>query len=193
FLTAFWACVLGGFVPCPMAPLVGDPERWAAQLAHVDALLGRPLLIAGESLHAELPQAADITAITLTSLYGEEPAERFHEAEPQDTAVLMLTSGSTGNSKAVRLTHANLLTSMAGKNGYHRLTATDTTLNWVSFDHVAALMECHLLPLYAGSRQLHVEPGVVVGEPAEFLRLVSHHGVTMTFTPNFLLGMLNAV
>lgn len=192
FLTAFWACVLGGFVPCPMTPLAGDPERWAAQLAHVDALLGRPLLIAGESAHAELPQSSDIAVTTLASLHGAPPADRLHEAEPQDTAVLMLTSGSTGNSKAVRLTHANLLASMAGKNGYHRLTATDTTLNWVSFDHVAALLECHLLPLYAGSRQLHVEPGVVIGEPAEFLRLASHHGVTMTFTPNFLLGMLNA-
>ncbi|MFI6641238.1 AMP-binding protein [Streptomyces sp. NPDC050504] len=217
FLTAFWACVLGGFVPCPVAPLRGDPERWAAQLRNVDGLLDRPLVVTSASLAAELPQVEGLAVATLDALNAEaaeavaiaaatgagagtsagagadgtadEPA---HAAAPDDTALLVLTSGSTGNSKAVRLTHANLLASMAGKNGYHRLTAADTTLNWVSFDHVAALLECHLLPLSTGARQLHVEAPVVLDEPREFLRLVSEHGVTMTFTPNFLLGLLNA-
>ncbi|WP_030590841.1 non-ribosomal peptide synthetase [Streptomyces anulatus] len=192
FLPAFWACVLGGFVPCPVAPVLGDPERWTAQLRHVDRLLDKPLIVTGASLAAELPRVDGVSVSTLDSLYGHEPATELHEAAPEDTAVLVLTSGSTGNSKAVELTHANLLASMAGKNGAHRLTPADTTLNWISFDHVAALLECHLLPMYVGCRQLHVEAAVIVGEPLEFLRLLSRHGVTMTFTPNFLLGLLNS-
>ncbi|WP_229859441.1 AMP-binding protein [Streptomyces poonensis] len=191
FLTAFWAAVLGGFVPCPMAPVRGDSERWAAQLAHVDALLDRPLVITSASLGAELPPVDGLSVGILDRLYTAEPAEP-HSAAPEDTALLVLTSGSTGNSKAVMLTHANLLASMAAKNGHHRLTAADTSLNWISFDHVAALLECHLLPLSTGSRQLHVEPSVVLAEPLEFLRLISRHDVTMTFTPNFLLGQLNS-
>ncbi|MFG2132181.1 alpha/beta fold hydrolase [Streptomyces sp. NPDC048751] len=191
FLTAFWASVLGGFVPCPMVPLRGDRERWAAQLAHVNTLLDRPLVITSESLSGELPPVDGLAVTSLDRLYTEERAEPYG-ATPADTALLVLTSGSTGNSKAVVLSHANLLASMAGKNGHHRLTAEDTTLNWVSFDHVAALLECHLLPLSTGSRQLQVEPPVVLGEPLEFLRLASRHGVTMTFTPNFLLGQLSS-
>ncbi|MFE5029975.1 alpha/beta fold hydrolase [Streptomyces sp. NPDC056656] len=192
FLPAFWACLLGGFVPVPMAPLGGDPERWAVQLGHVNTLLDQPLIVTTESLAAELPPVEGLGVTPLSSLYAAEPAGRLHQAAPDDTALLVLTSGSTGNSKAVRLTHANLLASMAGKNGYHRLGPDDVSLNWVSFDHVAALLECHLLPLSTGSTQLHVEAAVVLGEPLEFLRLISRHGVTMTFTPNFLLGLLNA-
>lgn len=191
FITAFWAAVMGGFVPCPMAPLRGDRPRWATQLAHVDTLLDHPLVVTSASLAAELPPVERLFTLHLDRLSEEEPA-RPHSAAPQDTAVLMLTSGSTGNSKAVMLSHANLLASMTGKNTHHRLSAADTTLNWVSFDHVAALLECHLLPLSTGSRQLHTEAPVVLGEPLEFLRLISRHGVTMTFTPNFLLGLLNS-
>ncbi|KOV77708.1 peptide synthetase [Streptomyces sp. NRRL WC-3618] len=192
FLPAFWACLLGGFVPVPMAPLGGDPERWAAQLGHVNALLDQPLIVTTEELAAELPPMEGLGITPLAGLYAAEAADLVHVAAPEDTALLVLTSGSTGNSKAVRLTHANLLASMAAKNGYHRLGPDDISLNWVSFDHVAALLECHLLPLSTGSVQLHVEAAVILGEPLEFLRLVSRHGVTMTFTPNFLLGLLNA-
>ncbi|MFI1762825.1 AMP-binding protein [Streptomyces sp. NPDC020800] len=194
FLPMFWAAVLGGFVPCPMAPLRGDRERWGAQLEHVNSLLGRPLVVTGGALAAELPPVAELSVASLEELQAcrGSAADDFHRAAPEDTAVLVLTSGSTGNAKAVVLSHANLLASMAAKNGHHRLTARDTTLNWVSFDHVAALLECHLLPLSTGSRQLHVEAPVVLGEPLEFLRLISRHGVTMTFTPNFLLGLINA-
>ncbi|MFJ6516609.1 alpha/beta fold hydrolase [Streptomyces sp. NPDC091406] len=196
FLTAFWGAVLGGFVPCPTAPLRGDPERWSTQLRHVGALLDGPLFVTTRSLASELPPVPGLSVAPLDELAADEPAADapavIHPAAPDDTAVLVLTSGSTGSAKAVRLSHANLLASMAGKNGTHRLGPDDTTLNWVSFDHVAALLECHLLPLSTGSRQLHVEAPVILQQPLEFLRIISRHGVTMTFTPNFLLGLITA-
>ncbi|MEV8533597.1 non-ribosomal peptide synthetase [Streptomyces sp. NPDC051211] len=192
FLAAFWACQLGGFVPVPMAAPSGDPDRWAAQLAHVHTLLDRPLLVTTGKLAAELPRTDGLAVAQLEELYDTTPDFTApHPAAPEDLAVLVLTSGSTGSSKAVRLTHANLLASMPAKNGHHRLTSADTSLNWVSFDHVAALLECHLLPLSVGASQVHVEAATVLAAPLEFLRLISAHRVTMTFTPNFLLGLLN--
>jgi acyl-CoA synthetase (AMP-forming)/AMP-acid ligase II/thioesterase domain-containing protein/acyl carrier protein len=200
FLTAFWGCLLSGVVPCPTVAVTGDRERWAAQLAYVDALLQRPLLITSEALAAELPEVPGLQVAELATLCEHPSAPRNAVAEeamsldaaPDDLALLVLTSGSTGSPKAVMLTHANLLASMSAKNAVHRLTDSDTTLNWVSFDHVAALLECHLLPMFAGATQLHVEAPVVLEEPIEFLRLISRHRVTMTFTPNFLLGQLNS-
>jgi acyl-CoA synthetase (AMP-forming)/AMP-acid ligase II/thioesterase domain-containing protein len=191
FIPTFWACALSGFVPCPLVPIRSDQNRWAAQLAHVDELLDGPLLVTVSSLREELPKVPGLAVVSLEDLPAEEPGPITHHADPRDVALLVLTSGSTGNSKAVMLTHANLLTSMAGKAERQQLTARDVTMNWISFDHVAALLECHLFPLFVGATQVHVEPQVVLGDPVNFLRLVDRHRVSMTFTPNFLLGHLN--
>lgn len=137
FIPAFWACALGGFVPCPLVPIRNDPERWAKHLAHVDTLLDHPLLVTTEALNNDLPGGA--SAVNLNALRASLPDASTHVAQPSDPAVFVLTSGSTGNSKAVVLTHGNLLASMAGKNDRQQLAGADVTLNWISFDHVAAL------------------------------------------------------
>jgi acyl-CoA synthetase (AMP-forming)/AMP-acid ligase II/pimeloyl-ACP methyl ester carboxylesterase len=186
FVPAFWACVLGGYVPCPIAPLRADPTRWEAQLAHVDELLDHPLLVTTERLREELP--ARSTA-SLEALAANDPDPAVHPSQRDDLALLMLTSGSTGNAKAVMLTHGNLLAAVAAKAERLRLTTADTTMNWISFDHIAAI-EGHLLPLSLGAVQLLVRPSVVLRDPIEFLRLVDAHRVTWTFAPNFLLGQI---
>lgn len=194
FLPALWACVLGGLTVCPLVPIRNDPQRWAAQLAHVDTLLDGPLVVATQRLMEELPRVAGLAVVTLEGLgvasTGSADAE-VRAAGPDDVALMVLTSGSTGNAKAVRLTHANLLASMAAKTEVQALTGEDVTLNWVSYDHVAALLEAHLLPLSVGADQVHTTPDTVLADPLRFLRLVQAHRVTMTFTPNFLLGLIN--
>lgn len=185
FLPTFWACVLGGFVPCPLPQSTKDADR--DQHRHMHELLGRPLLVTGERF--PLP---DVRVAAFEELLRHEPATDTYDAGPDDVAVLMPTSGSTGRPKAVMLTHGNLTASMAAKNGFHRLTPADVTLNWIGFDHVAALLECHLLPVFAGASQVHVTPSAILDDPLDFLQLIARHRVTVTFTPNFLLGLLNS-
>ncbi|HWM66083.1 MAG TPA: non-ribosomal peptide synthetase [Steroidobacteraceae bacterium] len=190
FIPAFWACVLGGYVPCPLTPIRNDPVRWAKHLAHVEQLLEQPLLVSSRALSNELP---DLNAIDLDMLRAAPAAAAFHEAPIEDPAVLMLTSGSTGNSKAVVLTHGHLLASMSGKAQRQAMSAADIAFNWISFDHVAALAEVHLISLYVGATQVHADPAAILKDPLLFLRLIDQHRVTVTFSPNFLLGQIDAM
>ncbi|MFE5966460.1 AMP-binding protein [Streptomyces sp. NPDC056463] len=197
FLPALWACLLGGITVCPLVPLRNDPQRWAAQLGHVHTLLDGPLLVTDMGTREELPAVEGLSVVTVEDLVltGADTTRTvpLAPAAPDDAALLVLTSGSTSASKAVRLTHGNLSASMAAKAATQSLTADDVTLNWISYDHVAALLEAHLLPLSVGAVQLQSEPEPVLASPLRFLELIDAHGVTMTFTPNFLLGQLNKI
>jgi len=189
FIPTFWACILGGYIPCPMVPVRNDAARWDAHVAHVDRLLDFPLFVTAGDLGVGLH---GVRAVELDALRDGMPADLIFHAELTDPALLVLTSGSTGNAKAVVLTHGNLLAAMAGKTERQRLTSADVTLNWISFDHVAALLEAHMLPLYVGAEQLHVDPALILADPLQFLRLIDRFRVSMTFAPNFLLGQINA-
>ncbi|MCN9241639.1 non-ribosomal peptide synthetase [Streptomyces sp. RY43-2] len=189
FFPAFWGCVLSGIVPCPVAP-AADPARWRGRLEHLRTLLGDPLVIGSKAAAHELPDVG-LRSVTIEELSQTQAgAQQLHTPAPDDLALLMLTSGSTGSSKAVRLTHANLLAAQAGKAGALGLGPDDTSLNWISADHIAAI-EAHLLPMFNGANQVMTDPATVLADPLEFLRLIAAHRVRVTFTPNFLFGQLN--
>jgi acyl-CoA synthetase (AMP-forming)/AMP-acid ligase II/thioesterase domain-containing protein len=191
FIPAFWACVLGGYVPCPLLPIRVDTTRWAAQLKHVNDLLDSPLWLTTSDINAEIPTLEYTKVAIFDELLGNEPESRIHDADPSDLAMLMLTSGSTGNSKAVMLSHGNLLSALAGKADRLELAFGEGTMNWIAFDHIAGI-EGHLLPLTIGATQLQVGLQVILAEPLRFLRLIETYQVRLTFTPNFLLGQINA-
>ncbi|MFD9857744.1 AMP-binding protein [Streptomyces alboflavus] len=189
FFRAFWGCVLGGIVPCPVAP-PADPSRWQPQLEHLRTLLDDPLVVASKATHGDLPDIG-LRTVTVEELSHAEPdPAATHTPDPGDLTLLMLTSGSTGAGKAVRLTHANLIAAQAGKAGALGLGPTDTSLNWISTDHIAAI-EAHLLPMFNGADQVMATPATVLADPVEFLRLLAAHRVRVTFTPNFLFGQIN--
>lgn len=74
------------------------------------------------------------------------------QPKADDTVCLMLTSGSTGNSKGVVLRHSNLLSSVRGKIKHHGTTPASQFLNWIAFDHVACVSEVHLQALEANAK-----------------------------------------
>ena len=110
--------------------------------------------------------------------------------EGNDLAALMLTSGSSGNSKAVCLRHGQILAAIAGKSIHHCTRSDDTFLNWIGMDHVANLTEIHLHAMFLRADQVHVQAADLLCEPQVFVELLSRHRVAYTFAPNFFLAAL---
>ncbi|PQE06900.1 AMP-binding & Acyl- synthetase protein [Rutstroemia sp. NJR-2017a BVV2] len=113
-----------------------------------------------------------------------------NDSEDGDLLMLMLTSGSTGNAKAVSFTHEQVLAAVSGKAAIRAFPRDQPFLNWIGLDHVAGLIESHLQALWLGVGQIHVSAADIVTSPTTFLDLLSQHRVSHTFAPNFFLAKL---
>lgn len=200
FITAFWGCILGGFVPVPVANISYAPEqvnKTVDKLYSALQMLEKPLLLTDESFVAEMPNIPQLLQLgkfpvrTVAQLRESQPDSNFYYPQPKDTAVLMLTSGSTSAPKAVVLTHENLLSQIIGSVEMNGFMKKDITLNWVPIDHVAGLVYFHLRDVYLGSKQIHFPFKLFLDEPLVWLDLIERFKVNIIFGPNFAYGLIN--
>lgn len=88
---------------------------------------------------AEGVHAWDAVMTEADALYERDPepvAARIRSLTPQDTALLMYTSGTTGNPKGVRLSHGNLLWSSRSLTQALGYTARDEALSYLPLSHI---------------------------------------------------------
>ncbi|MFI0737701.1 SDR family NAD(P)-dependent oxidoreductase [Streptomyces sp. NPDC021100] len=200
FLTAFWACLLGGFVPVPLAPSDGYTEDTASveRLAGAWELLDRPPILADAAtagglrgLAARRGWGAALRLGVLDELRGHAPDRAEHSCASDDVALLLLTSGSTGTPKAVPLRHRNILARCAGTAAANGFGPEDVTFNWMPLDHVGGIVMFHVRDVYLTNRQIHAPTGWVLEDPPRWLDVVHRHRVTLTWAPNFAFGLVN--
>lgn len=72
------------------------------------------------------------------------------KAEPEDVALVLHTSGTTGRPKAVPLSHRNLTRTMKNIQNTYELTPKDRTILVMPLFHVHGLLAGFLAPLHSG-------------------------------------------
>lgn len=124
-------------------------------------MLKHPVILTTQRLVPEFLGAKGLNAQTIENirhlkpgLYSNLDSSPFpgFTKHPETTAVLMLTSGSSGNAKTFCLRHGLLLRSVKGKSKHHETTKSDTFFNWIGLGHVANLAESHLHAILVQSR-----------------------------------------
>ena len=86
--------------------------------------------------------------ITMPAIPSECPDRSFAD---DDTALLLYTSGTTGNSKGVMLTWKNLMSNIQWNNGNKRININDTMLAVLPVHHSWPLMATVLCPFECGA------------------------------------------
>src|SRR3954453_7335580 len=76
--------------------------------------------------------------------------EKVLQAEPDDVALVLHTSGTTGRPKAVPLSHRNLTRTMKNIQATYQLSPKDRTMLVMPLFHVHGLLAGFLAPLYSG-------------------------------------------
>ena len=191
----FWSVLYAGCVPAMSIPLSNNPKQKDKHILHLYTLLNDPICI---TRRASLNEFGDQKVLRLHSIESLTTMKNgFHKStltgpppRADDIAMLMLTSGSTGNSKAVALKHGQILSAVAGKASMRGLPQDYSFLNWIGLDHVANMLEIHLQAVYLGMDQIHVQATDVIANPPLFLQLIDRHRVCRSFAPNFFLARL---
>lgn len=191
-----WSAVAAGLLSAISPPFVSDESQRKRHLIHLQDLLQNPVILTKaklvpEFLGVDQLDIHDIESLGgFTGVYDRSIACRVHTKNRHDAAVLMLTSGSTRNAKAVQISHEQLVSTMKGKRELNETTSSDIFLNWIGLDHVAGLSEIHLHATSLGAEQIHVQAADLLLDPLYFLDLLHKHRVTYTFAPNFFLTVL---
>ena len=195
FIDAFWAGLLGGIIPVPVAPGISDEHRH--KLLRIAAQLGTPFLYTERRLLERIrnfadehQQQASYQALAKRSLLTDDlvdaaRAGRIHKVTPGDVAFIQYSSGSTSAPKGIVLTHANLLANLRGTTRAVKYTDQDVGLSWMPLTHDMGLIGMHIF-LLANRAHIHqMSTELFVRRPALWLQIAAEVQATILCSPNF--------
>jgi acyl-CoA synthetase (AMP-forming)/AMP-acid ligase II len=195
FVDAFWAAVLGGIIPVPIAPGASDEHRhkalrvarrFQAPFIYTEArLLERLGACAAEHGEDATFEALRTRAFLLDELDALGRSGRLHRASPSDTAFIQFSSGSTAEPKGVVLTHANLMANMGAMAAGAGLTTQDRSLSWMPLTHDMGLIGFCLTMFGAGVHVYLMPTELFVRRPLLWLQRAAEVGATILCSPNF--------
>jgi acyl-CoA synthetase (AMP-forming)/AMP-acid ligase II/acyl carrier protein len=194
FVIAFWAAILGGIVPVPVAVGISDEHR--LKLFRIIGQLRNGTLFTEADLLDRLLAFADsqgldrVTALlkdrsALMSDVGGGRQGQLFEASPDSPAFIQYSSGSTSDPKGVCLTHRNLCTNIRAIVEGAGWTADDESLSWMPLTHDMGLIGYHLSVLAAGMNHAVMDTNVFVRRPLLWMTKASELKASQLCSPNF--------
>ncbi|MFJ9893409.1 fatty acyl-AMP ligase [Streptomyces sp. NPDC091280] len=188
YVIGFLAALTAGMVAVPLYPpgLPGQGDRLVGVLGDarpaVVVTTGRVLAeVADFCERAPAPVlAADLVPDAAA------PDWRAPQPDPDATAYLQYTSGSTRAPAGVEITHANVVA-----NARQALTAYGadaqpvTCVGWLPLYHDMGLVLSVAAPVVRGVPSVLMDPAAFLHEPARWLRLLAAHPRALSAAPNF--------
>ena len=195
FLDAFWAGMLGGIVPVPVALGISDEHK--NKLLRIARKLGRPFIYTDrktlDRIHAFAGPAGEqavFDELSSRAFFAEQVDDiskpgKVHDVKPDDMAFIQFSSGSTSEPKGIVLTHRNILTNARGAGDASHWNEDDVNLTWMPLTHDMGLIGMHIM-MFARRMPLNVMPTeLFIRRPLLWMTFAARKRVTVTSSPNF--------
>jgi acyl-CoA synthetase (AMP-forming)/AMP-acid ligase II len=195
FIDVFWAAIIGGIIPVPIALGISDEHRH--KLLRVARKLGAPFIyterrsldrigaFAEQVGETEVFKGLRSRAFLVDDLDDISRPGKPYEAKPDDVAFIQFSSGSTSEPKGVVLTHSNVIANCDGVSQAAKLTENDISLSWMPLTHDMGLIGFHII-MFSKRVHAHLMPTeLFVRRPLLWLTLASKVRATILCSPNF--------
>jgi acyl-CoA synthetase (AMP-forming)/AMP-acid ligase II len=195
FIDVFWAALLGGIIPVPVAPGISDEHRH--KLLRIARKLGNSYIyserktldrigsFAEQAGEAETFKSLRSRAFLVDDLDDISRAGKPYKAQAQDPAFIQFSSGSTSEPKGVVLTHGNIIANCQGTETAAQLNTDDRSLSWMPLTHDMGLIGFHIMMFATRVHNYLMPTELFVRRPLLWLSLASEIGATILCSPNF--------
>jgi acyl transferase domain-containing protein/acyl-CoA synthetase (AMP-forming)/AMP-acid ligase II/surfactin synthase thioesterase subunit len=193
FVVGFFGCLLAGLAPAPMPPL--NRKRGSPGVGRImDILKQRNIhrLIVNRSdadwVRSALTDAklADVAILAVESLGNDDPPQiELPEINPDQTAYLQFTSGSTSASKAVVLKHRNVIADLEMMYRVFKRDEIVRVASWLPLHHDMGLVGHLFTVLFECGFGVFMPPRAFLTRPALWLEVVHKYRANSSAAPNF--------
>ena len=195
FVDAFWAAILGGIIPVPVAPGISDEHRH--KLLRIARKLGNPYIYSERrtldrigTFAEQVGESETFTnlrsrAFLIDDLDDISRPGKPHKAQPDDVAFIQFSSGSTSEPKGVVLTHGNIIANCQGTITAAGLAESDHSLSWMPLTHDMGLIGFQIMMFSAKIHTYLMPTELFVRRPLLWLSFATRIRATILCSPNF--------
>lgn len=195
FVVFLWACILGGMIPVPLKTVSNYQSK--LQLIKIWETLERPYLLTYEANAKELSATMDkferkryfeyssnvILIDHWEDCEWQEP--ELNVPDNEDTILLLYTSGSTSDPKAVIITNDKLMEDLSSVESRCKLRdRRERLMTWMPLTHVTGLILMHFFPLFIETDQIIMESVLFAAHPELWLQKAAEYRATILCSPN---------
>jgi acyl-CoA synthetase (AMP-forming)/AMP-acid ligase II/acyl carrier protein len=187
YITGLLATMYASCIPVPAYP---PQRRSSARVLAIMADCEPSLALTESSAFERVTQALtqirekSVSCLASDLLPMGEAAMPGASYTTDEIALLQYTSGSTGNPKGVRVTHAGLLASQGLIQAAFGSGPDSRIAGWLPPYHDMGLVGMLLHPLYLGVECVFMAPAHFLQRPARWLEAISKFGATISGGPD---------
>lgn len=195
FLIAFWACILGGYIPIPVA--IGGKEEHKLKPFRIWNNLTHPKIFTStEKLEKlitfgiEKGLVKNKTNFKKSCIASSEVFENSTQGIPvtvfsDELAFIQYSSGSTSMPKGVMLTHENLIYNTYDIIERFKITTDDNYFSWIPLTHDMGMIAFHLSSIVASCNHMMMPTSLFIKRPLLWMEKTHEYRATRLCSPNF--------
>ncbi|MFD4994753.1 fatty acyl-AMP ligase [Streptomyces buecherae] len=197
FHVGFVGCLYAGMIAVPVPAFRASVARGSARADRLSAICGDCAPCAVLVSSPQVAEAADPDRLPSVAWVAVREAAGPTQAadsaalpdpaalDPDTTALLQYTSGSTGDPRGVIVGHGNLVANQTAMRDRCEVGPATTIVSWLPCFHDMGLCTGVVLPLVSGARTVSIEPAAFVRDPRVWLRAIAGEDDVFTAAPDF--------